>query len=70
MRFWVPRDFLETQVRLSRLFLSHGDQYLLSYDNFADELSSPSLQNRANIIQSTKAPIKKKAKPHLETLKI
>jgi hypothetical protein len=48
----MPRDFLETQVRLSRLFLSLGDQYLLSYDNFADELSAPSSQSRANIVQS------------------
>ena len=70
MRFWVPRDFLETQVCLSRLCLSPGDSYLLSYDDFADELSAPGLQNKANIVQSTKVPIKKREKPHLETLKI
>ena len=48
---WVLRELLKTQARLSRLFLSRGDQYLLSYDVFADEFSAPSLQNRANIIR-------------------
>ena len=67
---WVLRELLKTQARLSRLFLSRGDQYLLSYDVFADEFSAPSLQNRANIVQSTKPPIKKKKNARPETLKI
>jgi hypothetical protein len=67
---WVLRELLKTQARLSRLFLSPGDQYLLSYDVFADEFSAPSLQNRANIVYSTKPPIKKKKNPQPKTLKI
>ena len=59
MWLWAPRELLETQARLSRLFLSPGDQYLLSSDDYTDESSAPGLQNRANIIQSTKVPTKK-----------
>jgi hypothetical protein len=70
MWLWVLMELLKTQARLSRLFLSPGDQYLLSYDDFADEFSAPSLQNRANIVQSTKPPTKNKKNPHPETLKI
>ena len=36
---------------------------MLSYDDFADELSAPGLQNKANIVQSTKVPIKKEKNP-------
>jgi hypothetical protein len=67
---WIPRGLLATQARLSRRFLSPGDQYLLSYDDFPDKFTGAGLQNRANIVQSTKTPIKNKKKPQPETLKI
>ena len=70
MLFWVPRHILETPARLSRQFLSPGDQYLLSYDDFANESTAPGLQNRANFVHSTKLPIKIKKNPQPEMLKI